>query len=525
MKVPDRLLPIRARWRRVERSGQEWVVVLVVGLLIASILAGLTTTEEVGWRQLTTFGLVMTFYALLALGLSLEFGYTGLLNLGHIGFAALGAYSYGVLMMAPTGRPVDPAPIVGWMYDRTSAFEGTGVGGLLACTFTGLLAAALVLIPLLLMLESGARREPGEPSLLRRLALRVLLLAGGAAALWAGFAGKPAGKPAFVAGLLLFLVFAGFLAIVAGTLLLVRTLVGMAVRGTALRGSGGARAAVGVVAAIAVGVWVFFAGYPLGEEGARSMGVLFSVLIGLAVAALAALLLGLPAIRLREDYLAIVTLGFAEILRSVLLNEEAWTRGAQPISSFPRPVATWVAENEWYRDWARDVGIRPGDLALLVVSALILAYAYVLLRALSDSPWGRVLKSIREDEEAAAALGKNVTWFKLQSLMLGSALAALAGVLLVSQQALILHSQFMPIVTFYAFIIIVMGGIGSHRGALIGAVLLWGIFYWAQNAGLEAFKVDAGPPQLMVVGAVLILIMMFRPQGLVGRREELLFAK
>jgi branched-chain amino acid transport system permease protein len=436
---------------------------------------------------------------------------------------AIGAYAYGILMMSG-GRPDNAAPIVGWLYDASPALQGAGIPGLLACLFAGLLAAALLLIPLLLTMESSARRAQA-PGGMRRVLLSLALVVGGAALVWAGLAGHPAGKHAFPAGLLLSLTFAGFLAALAGALLLLRALVDLVTSRTPLARSRTGRAVVAGALALAVGVWVFVAGYPLGESGALAMGVLFAILIGMTVAALVAFLLGLPAIKLREDYLAIVTLGFAEILRNVILNEERWTRGAQPIQSFPRPVATWASDSAWWRDLASNGGVRGGDLALLVVSALLLAYAYVLLRALSESPWGRVLKAIREDEDATAALGKPVAWFKLQALMLGSAIAAVAGVLYVSQTALVSNGQFLPVVTFYAFIIIVMGGIGSHKGAIVGAVILWGIFFGAQNAGLENFGIEAGPAQLIVVGLVLIAVMMFRPQGLVGRREELLFAK
>lgn len=514
----------RARWGALGRKGQEWALVVLATLLIASILGGLTTHDDVGWRQMTGFGLFMAFYALFALGLSLEFGYTGLLNLGHVGFMAIGAYTYGILMMSG-GRPEDPAPIVGWLYDQTGAFEGPGAWGVAVCAFAALLAAALLLVPLLLTMEAAARPAPARSPWRRQLANGALALAAGSTAVWAGFAGGPAGKPAFPAGLLLLLVFAGFLAALGGIVHALRALIGMAVSRTPLARSRPARTTIAAVASLAGGAVVFLAAYPLGEEGARAIGVLLSVVLGMGLAALVALLLGSPAIRLREDYLAIVTLGFAEILRSVILNEERWTRGAQPIQQFPRPLATWASETEWWKEIAREAGVRAGDLALLVTSVLLLAYVYLLLRALSDSPWGRVLKAIREDEESAAAVGKPVAWFKLQALMLGSTIAALAGVLYVSQNALVTHLQFLPIVTFYAFIIVVIGGIGNHRGALVGAVILWGIFFGAQNAGLENFGIEAGPAQLIVVGAILIVVMMFRPQGLVGRREELLFAK
>lgn len=513
---------LRARWQALGRTRQEWTLFVLVTLIIVSTLGGLTTHAEVGWRQMAGFGLAMAFYALFALGLSLEFGYTGLLNLGHVGFMAIGAYTYGILMMSG-GRPDDAAPVVGWLYDQTPALQGGTAAGFLACAFVAIVAGGLVLIPLLLTLESAATR-PRTMSR-RRILLALALVVGGAALVWLGFAGKPAGKPALAAGLLLALVFAGSLAALGGALLLLRALVDLAVARTPLGRTRSGRAAVAGAVALALAVWLFLSAFPLSEDGARAVGVAIALVLGMVLAAAVALLLGSPAIRLREDYLAIVTLGFAEILRSVILNEARWTRGAQPIQQFPRPVARWATQTEWWDTMSRDAGVRPADLALLAVSVILLVYVYVLLRALSESPWGRVLKAIREDEDATAALGKPVAWFKLQALMLGSAIAAVAGALYVSQTTVVSHTQFLPIVTFYAFIIVVMGGIGSHKGAIVGAIILWGIFFGAQNAGLENFGIDAGPAQLIVVGIVLILVMMFRPQGLLGRREELLFAK
>lgn len=509
-------LKLPEKWTRLAPTQREMILFAVVAIFAAGLLGGLTTREQVGWKQLSGFALAISFYAIFALGLSLEFGFTGLLNLGHVGFMAIGAYTYGILLMSG-GRPDDPAPIVGWLYDQTPKLIGNTVWGFLASLFAAILAATLVLVPLLLIVENAARNKTRA----KRLVQGVVLLVGGAALAWGGMAVQPGGRGPFVATIILTLVFAGAVATVAGALLTLQQVViaGLASRAAKLR------AGIAIALAIVVGVAVFATAFPLDERGALAMGVLLSIALGMVIAALVALVLGLPAIKLREDYLAIVTLGFAEILRNIIINEERWTRGTQPIQQFPRPIATWASTTTWWREFANDLGVRPGDLALLTISVLVLAYVFVLLHALSESPWGRVLKAIREDEDAAAALGKPVSWFKLQALMIGSAIAALAGALFISEKALVSPGQYLPITTFYAFIIIVMGGIGNHKGAIIGSVILWTIFFGAQNAGLEGIGVEAGPSQLVFVGVVLIAVMMFRPQGLVGRKEELLFAK
>jgi ABC-type branched-subunit amino acid transport system permease subunit len=340
------VIPLRERWAKLGRSGQEWALVVLVALVIASVLGGLTTHESVGWRQTAGFALVMAFYAIFALGLSLEFGYTGLLNLGHVGFMAIGAYTYGILMM-DGGRPTGAAPFVGWLFDQTHVFEGRTVWGVLACAFAGLLAAILLLIPFLLAMEAAAKRDP-RPGVARRMALRAALALGGAALVWIALRIDAAGRPPFVAGLVLFLLFAGFLATLGGVVLLLRALINLAGSRTALARSRRARALLAGGLALAVGIAVFVSGYPLGEDGAVAMGVLLTIVLGMVHAAVVALLWGLAASKLREDDRAIVTLGFAEILRSVILNEETWTRGAQPIQSFYSPTASVVAASNFF---------------------------------------------------------------------------------------------------------------------------------------------------------------------------------
>lgn len=280
------------------------------------------------------------------------------------------------------------------------------------------------------------------------------------------------------------------------------------------------------LAALAAGLNTF----PMSEHAAKNAVVLLGIVGGVLLAMLVGLLLGLAGLRLREDYLAIVTLGAAEILRRFALNEEWLTAGSQGIQRLHRPIADWARESPWWNDLADRLDLLPVQLAHTVIAIVTLVLAYVLLQTLAKAPWGRVLRAIREDEEVAKALGKNVLLYKLESIMLGSALAALAGILLIWNLASVVPEHFLSVTTFYAVAILVLGGMGNHRGAVLGAVILWGVFEFAGNlTNLPYFRAHdvsfQGPPQQVFVGLVLILVVMFRPQGAIGNKEEMSYGK
>ena len=161
---------------------------------------------------------------------------------------------------------------------------------------------------------------------------------------------------------------------------------------------------------------------------------------------------------------------------------------------------------------------------LMLLVLLTLAVVYWGLELLVKSPWGRVLKAIREDEEIALALGKNVFWYKLQAFMLGGAIAGVAGSFYAWQLTNVYPTNFEPIVTFNAWTMVVLGGAGSNPGTILGAIIFWaydaltrfllpqlGLF---NNAQLGAFRI-------MVIGLILMVLMVWRPQGILGKKEEL----
>ncbi|MFM7581036.1 MAG: branched-chain amino acid ABC transporter permease, partial [Microcystaceae cyanobacterium] len=152
---------------------------------------------------------------------------------------------------------------------------------------------------------------------------------------------------------------------------------------------------------------------------------------------------------------------------------------------------------------------------LMLLTLLILAAVYTGLEFLVHSPWGRILKAIREDEEVPRALGKNVFWYKLQSFMLGGAIAGLAGSLFAWQLTTIYPSNFEPLLTFQAWIIVVLGGAGSNAGTILGAIIFWAYdsltrYLLPQISILN--QSQAGAFRIMVIGLILMVLMVWRPQ-------------
>jgi neutral amino acid transport system permease protein len=164
---------------------------------------------------------------------------------------------------------------------------------------------------------------------------------------------------------------------------------------------------------------------------------------------------------------------------------------------------------------------KTGLMWLLIVSVAIVFWR---LQALVHSPWGRVLKAIREDEEVAKALGKDVFRYKLQSLMIGGAIAGLAGSFYAWQLTYINPDGFIPLVTFQAWIIVVLGGSGNNVGTLLGAMIFWAYDTATRFILPNLLPLDdarLGAFRIMVIGLLMIVLMMGRPQGILGKKEEL----
>jgi branched-chain amino acid transport system permease protein len=228
----------------------------------------------------------------------------------------------------------------------------------------------------------------------------------------------------------------------------------------------------------------------------------------MALAALLSLLVGLLTIRLRADYLAIATIGIAEIVRLVLKNEEWLTNGVRGVPGIALPTAPLA-------------GAAP--LAFVLIVFACVAVAYLLLERARWSPWGRVLRAIRENETAAAAAGKAVDRFRLQAFVLGGALMGLAGALFAHFVGFISPEAFTPeFATFLVWVMLIAGGSGNNRGAIAGAFVIWLVWmateFFTQQLP-PAYVAQAGALRVIAIGVLIQLILIFRPQGLLP--EEL----
>jgi branched-chain amino acid transport system permease protein len=219
--------------------------------------------------------------------------------------------------------------------------------------------------------------------------------------------------------------------------------------------------------------------------------------------------LGLVSIRLRTDYLAIVTLGFSEVIRAFLVNERWLTKGTQGLSYIPRPFSQLPT------------GLNEAVFLLLVV--VILAAAFWMVRRIGRSPFGRTLEAIRENEEASQSLGKNVASFKIRSFVIGAAIAGAAGSLYAHYINYVVPEQFLPLVTFYVWMAVILGGSGSNRGVIIGTLVLM-LFLEGSRFAKDFIPfisdVKLAAMRFMAVGLGLILLLLHRPQGILGRKDD-----
>lgn len=265
-----------------------------------------------------------------------------------------------------------------------------------------------------------------------------------------------------------------------------------------------------------------------------------AMLVSVAASMLFALVLGIPTLRLRADYLAIVTIAAAEIVRLLLSSMlfEKYTNGddglggyhdsfreANPLRwLFGLPDKQLFGFGPWQYTidnwWVRIFGI------------LVLAFAVGFVFLLMRSPWGRVIKGIREDEDAVRALGKNVFLYKMQALIIGGVFGAMGGVLYALPSA-VTPGVYVTSLTFYLWTILLLGGAATVFGPVLGSALFWLVQAFISNllpaldrAGLSYFgSVQAGTFRFILVGIVLMLIVIYRPQGILGNKKELTFVK
>ncbi len=257
------------------------------------------------------------------------------------------------------------------------------------------------------------------------------------------------------------------------------------------------------------------------------------VLVGIAAAVLLGIILGLPTLRLRADYFAITSIAAGEVIR--LLVRSSWARpvtgGVFGIQGFGN---AFHALNPFSPARLYGFGrfvVTGRALWVMIVGWTLVILSTWLISRLTNSPWGRVLKAIREDEDATRSLGKNVFSYKLQALTLGGALAAVSGILFALEQQYVHPDAYQPRVTFILYVVVILGGAGSIWGPVFGAAVFNFLFFSVDTlmAQLQAnvgwigdllTPAEAGLVKYIFVGVALMLLMIYRPQGLLRSRRE-----
>ncbi len=247
------------------------------------------------------------------------------------------------------------------------------------------------------------------------------------------------------------------------------------------------------------------AGFGLPVPAGMMAAVLLTGLVGFLAGALT--------LRLKRDYLAITTFGISIMIQALAHNLVTLTGGPFGVQFIPKPMQSWLGTGlQW-------------NLAYLALSLILLASAYVALEKLVHSPWGRVLRAIRQDEEAASSIGKNVTLFRLQSFIAGSMLMGLGGALYAHFLGFIAPEDFLPILTFQLWAMLIVGGSGSNRGAVLGALVVWG--FWSASGALlrswipQAEQARAAALQVALIGVLIAATLVIRPRGLFGHSQTL----
>lgn len=269
----------------------------------------------------------------------------------------------------------------------------------------------------------------------------------------------------------------------------------------------------GVVGFLAVGGYsMAILTMPVSEQLMVKLNWPFAVgIVGsLVVSGAVALLVGLATLRLRSDYLAIATFGIASSIQVLANNLEPLTGGSRGLVGIPRPFESLGAQDFGY--------------AYLAIVLGVLVVVYAGLQALLRSPWGRVQRALREDEVVCAALGKNVVRFRLTAFVMGAMLMGLSGALYAGFIGTTSPTEFLPILTFQIWAMLIVGGSGSNAGAIAGSFVIWGLWTLSGAAIVSVlppqWQAQGGALQSIVVGLVLVLTLLLRPQGLLGPKRS-----
>jgi branched-chain amino acid transport system permease protein len=279
-----------------------------------------------------------------------------------------------------------------------------------------------------------------------------------------------------------------------------------------------------------------------GFLGGFGLPVIFSWIVGGAFAASVAWVVGRVSLGLRSDYLAIATLGISEIIIYFLKYEEWLTRGVKNVNGIPRPVPYEIdlQKTLWLQEWAERFEMPVIELSSIIVKIsyaslfiTVLLVIFYLSETALKSPWGRMMRAIRDNETAANAMGKNVTWRHLQVFVLGSAVVGMAGAMLTTLDGQFTPASYQPMrFTFLVWVMVIVGGSGNNLGSVLGGFVIW--FFWieAEPIGLALMNFitsgmsqenplrihlleNAAHMRLMTMGLVLLLTLRFAPKGLI----------
>ncbi|MWB77475.1 branched-chain amino acid ABC transporter permease [Pseudooceanicola sp. 216_PA32_1] len=281
-----------------------------------------------------------------------------------------------------------------------------------------------------------------------------------------------------------------------------------------------------------------------GNLGGLGLPILMAWPVGGLLAAGAAWIIGKTALGLRSDYMAIATLGIAEIIIAVLKNEDWLTRGVKNVFGIPRPVPYEInlQQSASFVERAQGLGLDPVTASTLWVKTLyaglftvVLVVLLVLAQLALKSPWGRMMRAIRDNETAAEAMGKNVTGRHLQIFILGSAICGIAGAMMTTLDSQLTPASYQPLrYTFLIWVMVIVGGSGNNFGAVLGGFLIW--FLWVQvepmglwflelvtsgmsDGPVKAHLLDsAAHMRLLTMGVVLLVVLRFAPRGLLPER-------
>ncbi|CAI8388875.1 MAG: Uncharacterised protein [Rhodospirillaceae bacterium] len=279
-----------------------------------------------------------------------------------------------------------------------------------------------------------------------------------------------------------------------------------------------------------------------GHIGGLGLPILLSWVVGGIFAAGAAYVIGKASLGLRSDYLAIATLGISEIVVYVLKNEDWLARGVKNVNGLPRPVPYEVdlQATAWVTELAARLGADVNELSSIIVKLcyaglfiLVLAILFWLFETALRSPWGRMMRAIRDNEVAANAMGKHVTAKHLQVFVLGSAVIGVAGAMLTTLDGQFTPHSYLPLrFTFLIWIMVIVGGSGNNFGSVLGGFIIW--FFWVESEPLGLWLMDvitmpldannplkmhllasAAHMRLMTMGLLMLLMLRFAPQGLI----------